>query len=90
MIVKAEELSAAQKSAIEQILGRQIMEAEAVSVRAFTAQVPTELERNAAREKLIEFLERPDRPKPAVSDEEFEAAFLEAMRSVRPHFTPMS
>jgi hypothetical protein len=90
MIVKAEELSAAQKSAIEQILGRQIMEAEAISVRAFTAQVPTESERKAAKEKLIEFLEQPGRPRPEVSDEEFEAAFLEAMRSVRPYFTPVS
>jgi hypothetical protein len=90
MIVKAEELSASQKSVIEEILGRQIREAEAVSVRAFTTQVPTELERKAAKEKLIEFLERPGRSRPEVSDEEFEAAFLEAMRSVRPNFTPVS
>jgi hypothetical protein len=90
MIVKAEELSAAQKSAIEQILGRRIMEAEAVSVRAFSPQVPTESERQAAAEKIRKLLDEPGRPRPEVSDEEFETAFLEAMRSVRPHFTPVS
>jgi hypothetical protein len=90
MIVKAEELSAEQKSVIEQILGREVLEVESISVRAFDPQVQTESERKAATEKLIEFLEKPGRPKPAVSDEEFEAAFLEAMRSVRPHFTPVS
>jgi hypothetical protein len=90
MIVKAEELSAAQKSAIEQILGRQILEAETISVRAFTSQVPTEAEEQAASEKIRKFLDEPGRRRPPVSDEEFEAAFLEAMRSVRPHFTPVS
>jgi hypothetical protein len=90
MIVKAEELSAEQKSAIEQILGRQVLEVETISVRAFAPRATTESERTAATEKLIELLERPGRPRPSVSDEEFEAAFLEAMRSVRPNFTPVS
>ena len=35
MILKAETLSPAQKSVIEQILGRQILDAEAISLRAF-------------------------------------------------------
>jgi hypothetical protein len=90
MIVKAEELSAVQKSAIEQILGREILEAEAISLRTFTPPAPTTPGREAAVEKLRKLLEEPSRPRPAVSDEEFEAAFLEAMRSVRPNYTPVS
>ena len=90
MIVKPEELSAEQRSAIEQILGRQVLEAETISVRAFTVQVPTEAARQAAAEKIRNLLDKPGRPRPEVSDEEFEAAFLEAMRSVRPNFTPVS
>jgi hypothetical protein len=44
----------------------------------------------AAAEHLSAFLEKRRRMQPEVSDEEFEAVFLEAMRSVRPKFTPVS
>jgi len=40
MILRAEALSPAQKSVIEQILGRQILEAEAISLRAFEPKHP--------------------------------------------------
>ena len=42
--------------------------------------------RKAAAEHLRAFLEGRKRIQPEVSDEEFEAAFLEAMRSVRPGY----
>lgn len=89
MIVKAEELSTVQKSAIEQILGRRILDEEAISLRAFMPLEPASSEREAAAEEIRQLLDDPARPRPAVSDEEFEAAFLEAMRSVRPRFTPV-
>ena len=90
MILKADALSPAQKSVIEQILGRQILEAEAISLRAFA---PPELEgpeRLAAAENLRRFLEETSRPHASASNEECEAALLEAIRSERPHYTPVS
>ena len=86
MIVSAEALSPAQRSAIEQILGRQIREAEAISLRAFAPPPVSTPERQAAAEKLRRFLEG-DRPRAGVSDEECEAALLEALRSERPAYT---
>jgi hypothetical protein len=88
MILSAEALSPAQKSVIEQILGRQIQEAEAISLRAFVPPPATLPERQVAAEKLRMFLEKSDRPRAGVSDEECEAALLEAMRSERPNYTP--
>jgi hypothetical protein len=82
MILNAEELSPAQRSAIEQILGRQILEAEAISLRAFAPPPVDSPERQTAVEKLRRFLEG-DRPRAGISDEEGEAALLEALRSER-------
>jgi hypothetical protein len=89
MILRAEALSPEQKSVIEQILGRQILEAEAISLRAFAPAVSSAQERHAATKKLRQFLEKTDRPRAGVSDEEYEAALLEAIRSERPHYTPV-
>jgi hypothetical protein len=88
MILSAEALSPAQKSVIEQILGRQILEAEAISLRAFAPPPVSMPERKAATEKLRRFLEG-DRPRAGVSDEECEAALLEALRSEHPTFAQM-
>jgi hypothetical protein len=90
MILKAEALSPAQKSVLEQILGRQILEAEAISLRAFAPPLLDQSERLAATKNLRRFLEDSGRPCVSVSDEECEAALLEAIRSERPHYTPVS
>ena len=86
MILNADTLSPAQKSVIEQILGRQILDAEAISLRAFAPPAATH-ERQAAIEKLRSFLNGTDRPRAGVSGEECEAALLEALRSERPAYT---
>ena len=88
MILSAEALSPAQKSVIEQILGRQILEAEAISLRAFAPPPATLPERQSAAENLRRFLVG-DRPRAGGSDEECEAARLEALRSERPTFAQM-
>jgi hypothetical protein len=88
MILRAEALSPEQKSVIEEILGRQIQKAEAISLRAFEPPVAG-AERQAAAGNLRRFLEETDRSRNGASDEEFEAALLEAFRSERPHYTPM-
>ena len=90
MILNADALSPTQKSVIEQILGRQILDAEAISLRAFAPNAPTLPKRQAAAAKLRKFLEQADRPRAGISDEELEAALLEALRSERPNFMPAS
>jgi hypothetical protein len=86
MILSSEALSPEQKSVIEQILGRQILEAEAISLRAFAPPVASP-ERQAAAEKIRKFLEAGGRPPAGVPNEEREAALLEALRSERPNYT---
>ena len=87
MIVQSTELSPNQKTAIEELLGRQLLDQEAVSLRAFEPLFTPD--RQAASEKLRKFLEETTRPRPGVSDEELDAAILEAIRSERPNVRPM-
>lgn len=89
MILSADALSPEQKLVIEQILGRQILDAEAISLRAFAPPPAATPERQAAVEKLRSFLQEAGRPRAGISDEEMEAALLEALRSERPHYTPV-
>ena len=89
MILKSEALSPAQKSAIEQILGRQIVEAETISLRVFTSQPPDLQRQHAAIERLRAILDGAGRPRSGVTDEELESALLEAIRSERPSYTPV-
>jgi len=89
MILRAEALSPAQKSVIEQILGRQMLEAEAVSLRAFEPPKLDLQKRQSAAEKLRRFLAETDHPRAGISDEECEAALLEAILSERPRYLQM-
>jgi hypothetical protein len=86
MILQKEDLSPSQREAIEQLIGRRLQDEESISLMAFSFESLPNSERQAARKELLEFLES-DRPGPQGSEEEFEAAFLEAMRSVRPGYT---
>ncbi len=86
MILHATELSPSQKAMIEELMGRELADADAIGLRLFSAESIPEEQRQAARDRLLAFL-RSERPKPTVSDEEFESAYLEAMRSVRPGYT---
>jgi len=58
-----------------------------ISLRAIVAAATEE--QKAAAENLCKFLAARERPRPGVSDEELEAAILEALRSERPHYTQM-
>jgi hypothetical protein len=87
MIIEAAELSLNQKAAIEELLGRPLSDREAVSLRALPSEKSSE--QKAAAENLIKFLAARKRPRSGISDEELEAAMLEAMRSERPHYSPM-
>ncbi|MGD0732874.1 MAG: hypothetical protein ABR956_16535, partial [Terracidiphilus sp.] len=70
-------------------LGRQILEAEAISLRAFAPQTTVAPNREAAAESLRKFLGDTDRPRAGASDEELEITLLEAIRSERPRFMPV-
>ncbi len=87
MIIESTELSQNQRSAIEELLGRSLSEREAISLRALPDEKSPE--QKAAAEKLVKFLAA-RRTRPDASQEELEAAMLEALRSERPHFMPMS
>ena len=84
MIIEAAELSPNQKAAIEELLGQPLFETAAISLRALPAA--KSVEQKAAAENLSKFLAARQRPRTGVSDEEFEAAILEALRSERPHY----
>lgn len=87
MIIETAELSPQQKAAIEELLGRSLSERESISLHAFPGTKSAE--QQAAAERLAQFLAARERPRPGVSDEELEASMLEALRSERPHYTPM-
>ena len=89
MIVQVNELTPQQKAAIEELLGRQLLEREQIDVSALDDPKSAQ-DRQRAGEELRKFLNTPRPPRPDVSDRELEEAMLEAIRSERPNFRPVS
>ena len=83
MLVLASMLSPSQKAALEELIGRKLSDEETVRLDTFVEQQSSASEREKARENLLAFLRNSPRPRPGVSEEEMEAAILEAIRSVR-------
>jgi L-lactate utilization protein LutC len=90
MIHKAKDLSPDQKASVESLLGRQILEGEAVSVRAFEPPVLTDQRRQEIVDSLKRYFAQVDANSRSASAEEAEQAITEAMRSTRPHYVPHS
>jgi L-lactate utilization protein LutC len=88
MIHKAKDLSPDQKAAVESLVGRQILEGEAVSIRAFEPPVLSDQRRQEIVDSLKRYFAQVDANSRSVSAEEAEQAITEAMRSARPHYTP--
>jgi len=88
MIHKAKDLSPGQKQVVESLLGRQILEEEAVSVRAFEPPALSDERRQEIVESLKRYFAQVDANSRSVSDEEAEEAITEAIRSTRPHYAP--
>jgi L-lactate utilization protein LutC len=88
MIHKARDLSPDQKAAVESLLGRQILEGEAVSVRVFEPPVLSDQRRQEIVDSLKRYFAQVDANSQSVSAEEADEAITEAMRSTRPHYTP--
>jgi hypothetical protein len=94
MLHRVKDLSPEQKLAIEALLGRAVSNEEAVSVRAVApaTMIPSQLsqeERLEALHRLDRYFAKVDAGRKPVSEEEEEAIFIEAMRSVRPNYRPV-
>ncbi len=92
MLYQVRDLSPEQKQAAEVLLGHPFVEGESISINRLSCSpvVPSKL----SPEERIEAIKALDarfaaRPRPDVSEEEEEEAYIEAMRSVRPNFTPV-
>jgi L-lactate utilization protein LutC len=88
MIHKAKDLSPDQKAAVESLVGRQILEGEAVSILAFQPPVLPDQRRQEIVDSLKCYFAQVDANSRSVSAEEAEQAITEAMRSTRPHYAP--
>jgi len=88
MIHKATDLSPDQKAAVESLLGLQILDGEAVSIRAFEPPILSDQRRQEIIDSLKRYFEQVDANSRSVSPEETDQAMTEAMRSTRPHYAP--
>lgn len=88
MIRNAKDLSPDQKAVIESLLGRRVLEDEAVSIRAIAPPALSEERRQDLVEQLKRYFAEVDARRRPGSPEEAEDILTEAMRSVRPGYRP--
>ena len=89
MIRNAKDLSPDQKALIEGLLGRRILEDEAVSIRAFEPAIVSDQRRHEIADELRKYFAEVDANRKNVSDEEAEEIINEALRSTRPGYCPV-
>ena len=87
-ILSADSLTPVQKTALEQILGREILRSEKVSVNTYAASTDGTVQDQRLSTWKQLFGKRLDEPSP-FSEQQIEDAITEAMRSVRPGYTPI-
>lgn len=88
MIRNARDLSPAQKTAIESLLGRRVLEDEAISVRAIEPPALSDQRRQELAEELRQYFAEVDARRKPGSAEEAEEILTEAIRSTRPGYRP--
>jgi hypothetical protein len=88
MIHKAKDLSADQKAAIESLLGRRILEDEAISIRAIEPPALSNERKQELIEQLKKYFAEVDARRKPGSQEEAEEIINDAMKSVRPGYRP--
>ncbi|HUK43003.1 MAG TPA: hypothetical protein VLW48_01025 [Candidatus Bathyarchaeia archaeon] len=86
MIHNAKELSAEQKAVIENLLGRRVLESEAISVRAFEPPALSAERRETIAEQLRRYFAELDEHRQPASPQEADEVITEAIRSVRPGY----
>jgi hypothetical protein len=89
MIRAAKDLSPDQRAAIESLLGRRVLENEAISVRAIEPPALSDERRKEVLRGLEEYFAKVDAQRQPVSSEEADALIDEAIRSVRPNYRPV-
>ncbi len=89
MIHKAKDLSVDQKAAIESLLGRSVLENEAISIRTIKAEAISDERRTEVLRGLENYFEQVDAKRQAVSPEEADTIINEGLRSTRPHYQPV-
>jgi hypothetical protein len=86
MIRNAKDLSPDQKAAIESLLGRRVLEDEAISVRAIEPPVLSDQRRLELAEELARYFAEVDARRKRGSAEEADEILTEAIRSSRPGY----
>jgi hypothetical protein len=89
MIRNAKDLSPDQKAVIESLLGRQLLESEDISVRAFEPAPLSDQRRREIADELRKYFAEVDANRKDVSDDEAEEIINEALRSTRPNYRPV-
>jgi hypothetical protein len=88
MVCNAKDLSPDQKTVIESLLGRRILEDEAISVRAIEAPALSDQRRQELAEELRKYFAEVDARRKPGSAEEAEEILTEAIRSSRLGYRP--
>ena len=86
MIRNAKDLSPDQKAAIESLLGRRVLEDEAISIRAIEPPALSEERKHELAGQLKKYFSEVDARRMPGAPEEAEDIIDEAMRSVRPGY----
>jgi hypothetical protein len=88
VIHKAKDLSPNQKLVIESLLGRRVLEDEAISIRAFEPPALSDQQRQEITQGLRNYFAEVDASRKPGSAEESEGILTEAIRSSRPSYRP--
>jgi len=89
MIRNARDLSIDQKAAIESLLGRRVMENQAISVRTIDPPALSDDRRLEVLRRLEVYFAQVDAQRQPASPEEADAIMDEALRSTRPRYRPV-
>jgi len=88
MIHKAKDLSPEQKLAIESLLGRHVLDEEAISVRAIEPPALSDQQKHELAEHLRKYFAEVDARRHPGSGDEAEDILTEAIQSSRPGYRP--
>ena len=88
MIRNAKDLSPDQRAAIESLLGRRVLEDEAISIRAIEPPGLTDQRRQEQAAELRKYFSEVDAHRQPGSGEDADEILTEAIRSSRPGYRP--
>jgi hypothetical protein len=88
MIRNAKDFSPEQKTVVESLLGRRVLDEEEISIRAILPVTISDQRRRELIDQLTAYFAEVDGRRRAGSAEEAEEVLNEAMRSTRPGFRP--